>query len=348
MRRGRRRCPAPAFPRYGRYSRRLRRVREACADGRPPRVPHPWVRADAAQRGCLPNRHRACGIRRRGTRVGVCAAAIRRRLGTPRSRRGRAVSHSRRREPASRRCDAHVRARRQPELRQDDLVQPAHRLKPACGKLPGRDGRPQGGPDQGPSEHERRRLARHLLDVALQQRGDRLAPVHPRREAKRHHQHRRCDQHRTKPVPDHAAHGARRADGARPQHDGRSAGQRRLDTHQRARRHARHPSRAHLGSEQRRRQRARQPRHSRCALPRAPWSPGLLRRFRQRWCGASLPSWNHAPCRGPCTPCGSSRAVRGDQAGGRRPERYERPRFVAKRARDGRPHRRADGRGTRP
>ena len=42
----------------------------------------------------------------------------------------------------------------------------------------------------------------------LFQRGDRHPPIHHRRKAHRHHQHRGCYQHRAQPLPDHAAHGA--------------------------------------------------------------------------------------------------------------------------------------------
>ncbi len=42
----------------------------------------------------------------------------------------------------------------QPELRQDHPVQPAHRLQPACGQLPRRDGGPQSGAIRGHPETE--------------------------------------------------------------------------------------------------------------------------------------------------------------------------------------------------
>ena len=119
----------------------------------------------------------------------------------------------------------HVRARGQPELRQDHAVQPAHRLEPARGQLPRRDRRPQGrATSAGMRRTARHRPAGHLLPVAVHQRGGRHARSFLLDEqAARHHQHRGRHQHRAQPVSDHAADGAGRADGAGAEHDGRGA-----------------------------------------------------------------------------------------------------------------------------
>ncbi len=61
--------------------------------------------------------------------------------------------------------DPHLCAGGQPELRQDHPVQPAHRLQPACGQLPGRDGGPQERCHQGPPGDRGHRPAGHLLHV---------------------------------------------------------------------------------------------------------------------------------------------------------------------------------------
>ena len=68
----------------------------------------------------------------------------------------------------------------QPELRQDDPLQPAHRLQPARRQFPGRDGGPQERCDPEQPEYGGHRPARHLLHVALYQRGDRDPAVHHR------------------------------------------------------------------------------------------------------------------------------------------------------------------------
>ncbi len=122
---------------------------------------------------------------------------------------------------------AHLCAGRQPELRQDDAVQPAHRLQPACGQFPGRYGGPQGRRHQGPPGSDRHRPAGHLLHVPLLQRGDRHARDSSSTSTHRHHQHCGCYQHRAQPVPDDAAHGAGHPHGAGAEHDGRGARQRR-------------------------------------------------------------------------------------------------------------------------
>ena len=60
------------------------------------------------------------------------------------SGRRRALPHQTGRASPAGWQDPHLCAGGQPELRQDDAVQPAHRLQPACGQLPRRHGGPEG------------------------------------------------------------------------------------------------------------------------------------------------------------------------------------------------------------
>ncbi len=69
-------------------------------------------------------------------------------------------------------------------------------------------------------EYGSHRPARHLLHVALYQRGDRDPAVHHWRKAHRYHQHRGCHQHREQPVLNDAADGAGYAHGAGAENDG--------------------------------------------------------------------------------------------------------------------------------
>ena len=59
-----------------------------------------------------------------------------------------------------------VRPGGQPDLRQDDPVQPAHWLQPARGQLPGGDGRPQGRQGPQPSRGHGDRPAGHLASLS--------------------------------------------------------------------------------------------------------------------------------------------------------------------------------------
>ena len=281
-RRGRHRRAAPALPRHGRDPRRGHHLRQVRAHGRPHGV-HPARLPAHASRGRRRGDRRlaparAGGPRARGRARGRDGAPPRpRRDG--RHRRDRRA-HARPLRPHPGGPDAHLRAGGQPELRQDHALQPAYGRQPARGQLPRRHGGPQERPDQGPPRHRRDRPPGHLLALALQPRGAREPPPHPRRAPERHHQHRRRDQHRAQPLPHHAAHGTRLPHGARPQHDGRGPGQRRHHRRQRARGRPRHPRRAHLRAQELRRLRARRARPSRRALPRAPGPPGLLRPHR--------------------------------------------------------------------
>ena len=58
-------------------------------------------------------------------------------------------------------------------------VQPAHRLKAACGQLPRRHGGSKDRRHPGLSRYGGHRPAGHLLHVALQQRGDRIPELCP-------------------------------------------------------------------------------------------------------------------------------------------------------------------------
>ena len=59
-----------------------------------------------------------------------------------------------------------------------------------------------------------------LFAVALYGRGGRYPRFPAARQARRHHQHYRCDQHRAQSVPDSAADGVAGAHGSGAQHDG--------------------------------------------------------------------------------------------------------------------------------
>ena len=92
--------------------------------------------------------------------------------------------------------------------------------QPACGQLSGRDGGPQERCHPGTPRYRSHRPARHLLHVALFQRGDRDPAVHHRRKAHGHHQYRGCHQHRAQPVLNDAADGAGHPHGAGTEYDG--------------------------------------------------------------------------------------------------------------------------------
>ena len=122
----------------------------------------------------------------------------------------------------------------------------------------------------------RDRPAGHLLPLPLFQRGDRHPALFAGDEAGRHHQHRRCHEHRAQSLFDHAAHGAGHPHGPGPEHDGRGAGQRGHGPGQRAGAGPGHPGGAHLGGEERGHQRADRPRHPRRPLPGGPGAHRLL------------------------------------------------------------------------
>ena len=220
---GRRGVASTAFSGHGHHPAGRRDHGEACAHGRPDRGAHPQLRADVAARRRAQHRDRRRARRRR--RAGEPRVGQARPASGP--GRGRQVPRPGGREPAAGGHAAHLRARGQPELRQDHAVQPADRLEPARGQLSRRDGGSQGRLHQGPSRGARHRPAGHLLHVAVLERGGGHAPFPAGRAPARHRQHRGRHERRAQPVPDDAAHGAGHAHGAGPQHDGRGGGQRR-------------------------------------------------------------------------------------------------------------------------
>ena len=108
----------------------------------------------------------------------------------------------------------------QPQLRQDDAVQPTYRQPSIRGQLARRDGGAKDRPSQERQEHPVRRPAGYLLTIPVLERGGHLAQLPGRRPPRRHHRHRRRVQPRAQSLPDHAAHGVRRARGGRAQPDG--------------------------------------------------------------------------------------------------------------------------------
>ena len=114
------------------------------------------------------------------------------------AKRGR--YHQKGREPLPDGTTLYLCAGGQPELRQDDPLQPAHRLQPARRQFPGCDGWTARAAIRNNLNTEVTDLARHLLHVALYQRGDRDPAVHHRREAHGHHQYRGRHQHREESV----------------------------------------------------------------------------------------------------------------------------------------------------
>ena len=94
----------------------------------------------------------------------------------------------------------HLCARRQPKLRQDHAVQPAHWRKSACWQFPWCHCRQEGGPAAPSSRGDGGRPSRRLLALAVLERGGRDARLPDQGEAHRDHQHRRRDQHRAQPL----------------------------------------------------------------------------------------------------------------------------------------------------
>ena len=169
---GRRGVASTAFSGHGHHPAGRRDHGEACAHGRPDRGAHPQLRADVAARRRAQHRDRRRARRRR--RAGEPRVGQARPASGP--GRGRQVPRPGGREPAAGGHAAHLRARGQPELRQDHAVQPADRLEPARGQLSRRDGGSQGRLHQGPSRGARHRPAGHLLHVAVLERGGGHAP----------------------------------------------------------------------------------------------------------------------------------------------------------------------------
>ena len=104
-------------------------------------------------------------------------------LGPPGPGRGREVPSQGHGRAAAGRNFADLRPRGQPELRQDDTVQPADRCQPACGQFPWRDRRSQRRLHPRSEGHLHHRSAGDLFHVALFQRGAGLTQRQSRRRS---------------------------------------------------------------------------------------------------------------------------------------------------------------------